>query len=233
MWKDTGLHESPYPFFEAFYDGDGVMKEASSNKAARLLRGKTVHTANKLQGGASLRTVNSRLCGKRGRVLGTIYGRTGAKIIDELSQLSAKLFHADAFITAMARAPIFRVRPELYAAREHTWGDLPIFIRGGDELQLPPVPMEASLLAPLEGTSVVHKAGAGIFASLKHVYRLTTAMRFTNSVLISILEKMRTPGGMKLTNAEWSRLQATEKSAMLQSSLGRNTTMRLATLGMW
>ena len=46
------------------------MKEASSNKAARLLHGKTVHTANKLQGGASLRTIHLLLNEKRGQVLG-------------------------------------------------------------------------------------------------------------------------------------------------------------------
>jgi hypothetical protein len=198
--------------FETFYGKDGVVKEASSNKAARLLHGKTIHTANKLQGGASLRTVHLRLNDKRGQVLGAIYGRTGAKIIDEFSQTCAKLFHADAFITTMARAPIFKLRPEAYAVPEHTWGDMPIFIMAGDELQLPPVPMEASLLAPLEGKSDEHKAGAAIFAGLKHVYRLSTAMRFDDAVLISILGKMRTPGGVRLTEAEWRSLQATEAS---------------------
>ena len=79
---------------------------------------------------------------------------------------------------------------------------MPIFIMGGDELQLPPVPMEASLLAPLEGTSDEHKAGAAIFANLKHVYRLSTAMRFDDPVLISILQKMRTPSGARLSESE-------------------------------
>jgi hypothetical protein len=83
---------------------------------------------------------------------------------------------------------------------------------GGDELQLPLVPMDASLLAPLEGKSDEQKAGAAIFAGLKHVYRLSTAMRFDDPVLIRILEKMRTPGGVSLTEAEWSSLQATEAS---------------------
>ena len=198
------------PLFETFYGPDGVMKEASSNKAARLLGGKTVHTANKLQGGASLRTVHLRLGEKRSDVLGTVYGRTGAKIIDEFSQLAAKLFHADAFITMMARAPIFKLRPEAYAVAEHTWGDMPILVMGGDELQMPPVPMEASLLAPLEGASDEQKAGVAIFAGLKHVYRLSTAMRFDDAVLIGILEKMRTPGGARLSDAEWRSLEATE-----------------------
>ena len=81
---------------------------------------------------------------------------------------------------------------------------------GGDELQLPPVPMQASLLAPLEGCSDEHKAGVAIFSGFKHVYRLTTAMRFDDPVLIAILAKMRMPGGAKLTGAEWTSLEATE-----------------------
>ena len=81
---------------------------------------------------------------------------------------------------------------------------------GSGELQLPPVPMQASLLAPLEDCSDEHKAGVAIFSSLKHVYRLTTAMRFDDPVLNAVLAKMRTPGGAKLTGAEWASLEATE-----------------------
>ena len=81
---------------------------------------------------------------------------------------------------------------------------------GGEELQLPPIPMQVSLLAPLEDCSDEHKAGVAIFSSLKHVYRLTTAMRFDDPMLIAILAKMRTPGGAKLTGAEWASLEATE-----------------------
>ena len=81
---------------------------------------------------------------------------------------------------------------------------------GGDELQLPPVPMQANLLAPLEGCSDEHKAGVAIFSGFRHVYRLTTAMRFDDPVLIAILAKMRTPGGAKLTGAEWASVEATE-----------------------
>ena len=80
----------------------------------------------------------------------------------------------------------------------------------GDELQLPPVPKEDSLLAPLEGCSDEHKAGVAIFAGMKHVYGLTTTMRFDDPVLINILAKMRTLGGAKLTHTEWASFEATE-----------------------
>ena len=61
----------------------------------------------------------------------------------------------------------------------------------GDELQLPPVPFEHSLLASTETTSDEHKAGVHIFSGFSHVYRLQTAMRFQDSVLVDILAKMR------------------------------------------
>ena len=79
----------------------------------------------------------------------------------------------------------------------------------GDELQLPPVPFEHSLLASTDTTSDEHKAGVHIFSGFSHVYRLQTAMRFEDSVLVGILAKMRTPGGAKLTGGEWKALQAT------------------------
>ena len=55
------------PLLEAFYGPQGAMKEASSNKAARLLHGKTMHAANKLHGGSSLRTVHLRLKEERAK----------------------------------------------------------------------------------------------------------------------------------------------------------------------
>ena len=58
----------------------------------------------------------------------------------------------------------------------------------------------------MEGCSDEHKAGVAIFAGLKHVYRLKTAMRFDDPVLIAILTKMRMPGGAKLTEAKWANL---------------------------
>ena len=188
------------------------MEEASSNKAAGLLqgRGKTIHSSNKLTASSSLRTVNLRLNEKKRKVFGVLYGNAGAKLIDEFSQVSGKLLHADAFITTLARAPVYNLRPECYALPEQTWGALPVVVIGGDELQLPPVPMESSLLAPLEGSSDEHKAGVAIFGGMKNVYRFTTAMRYDDPELVAFLDKMQTPGGARLTNKEWSSLERTE-----------------------
>ena len=110
------------PLLDAFYGPRVVMKEASSNKAARLLHGKTMHAANKLNGGSSMRTVHLRLSERRAKVLGNICSKIGGKIIDEHSQINAKVFHANAYITSFARAPIYKPAPERYVQPLETWG---------------------------------------------------------------------------------------------------------------
>ena len=69
------------------------------------------------------------------------------------------------------------------------------------------------MLAPLEGTSAEHKVGAKIFRNAELVFKFSTAMRFTDETLIQILEAMRTPGGRKLSRAQWQALLNTERSA--------------------
>ena len=68
------------PLLEAFYGPQGVMKEASSNKAARLLHGKTMHAANKLHGGSSLRTVHLRVKEELVRKLQNLYSRSAGAL---------------------------------------------------------------------------------------------------------------------------------------------------------
>ena len=133
------------------------------------------------------------------RQRGREHSKLGAKIIDEFSQINAQLFHADAYITTVARAPTYKLAPERYAQALETMGCLPVVCVGGDELKLPPVPMQASLLAPLEGCSDEHKAGVAIFSGFKHVYMLATAMRFDDPGLFCICflrseRSMRTMG---------------------------------------
>ena len=69
------------------------------------------------------------------------------------------------------------------------------------------------MLAPLEGTSNEHKVGAKIFRNAELVFQFSSAMRFTDETLVQILEAMRTPGGRKLSRAQWQALVNTERSA--------------------
>ena len=55
--------------------------------------------------------------------------------------------------------------------------------------------------------------GAKIFRNAELVFQFNTAMRFTDKTLIQILEAMRTPGGRKLSPAQWQALVDTERSA--------------------
>ena len=119
------------------------------------------------------------------------------------------MLHADALRKTYGRQSAFALELSHYADASETWGRLPVVIICGDELQLPPVPMQHSPLASLEGTSDEHKAGVRIFSGFEHVYRLTTAMRFDDPVLVRILQKMRTAGGSRLTAEEWSALKGT------------------------
>ena len=97
------------PLIRAFYGSNGLMKEAQSNKAARNIGGETLHHANKLFGNSSLLVAHLR---PKPSQKGTVnrLNRLGAKIFDEFSQIAAKMLHADAYFTTIARASGFRSR---------------------------------------------------------------------------------------------------------------------------
>ncbi len=162
------------PPLKTFYGSKGLMIEAASNKAARGVGGITLHAANKLLGSFSLMTVHLRTKPRQQAAMNR-FGLLGAKLFDEVSQINSKLFHADAYCTAVGRSGKDGVTVERYADLEQTWGALPIVGVGGDELQLPPVPMQAGLFAPIEGTSHEQKTAVEILNTFTHVYRLTTA----------------------------------------------------------
>ena len=147
------------------------MKEAPSNKAARNIGGETFHNANKLNPTSSLLTPHLRQKPRQQAAMRR-FAQLGAKLFDEFSQALAKLWHADAYCTAVARAAHqsdnkqateLQVDTSKYAEKAHSWGGMPIVIVCGDELQFPPVPMQGGLLAPIEGTSSEQKTSVKIF----------------------------------------------------------------------
>ena len=206
------------PLLRAFYGRDGLMLAGPSNKSARNIGGVTLHKANGLLGNSSLLAVHLRPTSQQQAYVRKMY-RLGAKVFDEFSQILARLFHADAYKTSLARQAAqslldtethIRIDSSRYADMDQSWGSLPIVLAAGDELQFPPIPKEGGLLAPIEGTSDEQKVAARIFSNFTHVYRLTTAMRFHDETLIEILRKMRLEGGCKLKESEWQALHATE-----------------------
>ena len=221
--KTTIINFVLTPVLEEYYGRDGLQKEAPSNKAARGINGVTVHVANNLRGNSSLLTPHLRQKPRQ-----TAYvrrqGRQGARVYDEFSQLNSKLWHADMYMTSVARnlaweaaeqaselqGQDLRPDPARYTDLDQSWGAMPVVVVAGDELQFPCVPAAAGLLAPIIGTSDEQKAAVKCFTSFQDVYKLRTQKRFTDPVLINILEKMRRKGGCKLTSAEWERLESTE-----------------------
>ena len=124
---------------------------------------------------------------------------------------------------SVARQTQYTLVLENYAEPRETAGRVSQYVISGDHLQLPPVPSTQSLLAPTEGTSDEHKAGQGMFAGIERVFLMDTMMLFTDPVLKHILEKMRTPGGARLTDTEWAALKATAVDAdTLDTAPSRN-----------
>ena len=104
-----------------------------------------------------------------------------------------------------------RIHRTNFSGPHERYGRMAILWYSQDHLQLPPVPESSSMLAPLEGTSNEHKVGAKIFRNAERVFQFSSAMRFTDETLVQILEAMRTPGGRKLSRAQWQALVNTER----------------------
>ena len=73
------------PLLRCFYGSRGLLLEASSNKAARLIGGVTIHAANSLRGNSSLMTVHLRLSPNKQKVAERRYACLDGKVFDEFS----------------------------------------------------------------------------------------------------------------------------------------------------
>ena len=186
------------PVLEAYYGPAGVMKEAPSNKAARLIKGSTLHAANGLFGNSSLLTPHLRLKPRAKRYVRQM-GRLGAKIFDEFSQINSRLFHADAYMTSVARARAASdsaqasetssvacsegvvVEASKYTDPEHSWGAMPVVVVSGDELQFPCVPQARGLLASIVGTGDEQKCCGEIVFQLRRSLQAHHSKAFPRS----------------------------------------------------
>ena len=186
---------------------EDVLRRAPSNKPARLIGGRTMHSGQGLTPENSMRTAPLAFNAQSQQKLSITHADAGVLYIDESSQLQGELNHAAALRTTYARESKYSLNRNNFEL-----GRIPILWYSQDHLQLPPVPESSSMLAPLEGTSAEHKVGAKIFRNAELVFKFSTAMRFTDETLIQILEAMRTPGGRKLSGAQWQALLNTERS---------------------
>ena len=202
--------------FRRFYGEKGLVVTAFSNKAARLIGGKTSHTLTKIRGGQSLSMPRLRVqSDKERRALAAVWAPAGALVKDEFTQQPGALEHAVAVRATYGRERYHDLRCADYARPETNYASLPYVITAGDPLQFPPVPASSSLLAEPDGQMKEHRVAQSMFEDQDYVCELKTTMRFRGDpILTSILAKMRTPGedraNLKLTEEEWRVLQSTD-----------------------
>ena len=212
--KTTMLLKVISPLLETFFAC--VARATPSNKAARNFKAKTIHSLSGLRPVDSLRTANLRIRSDAIRKkMDAVQVRAGALLIDEALQVQGQLWHACCLLFTIARERQYNLKLSDYAMQRQIAGRVSFLCLSGDHLQLPPVPKRTSLVAPLDNANDEQKAGAAMFSNIEHVFIMKTMMRFRDPVLRSILEKMRTPGGEKLTPSEWQALQATHVDADL------------------
>jgi hypothetical protein len=198
------------PLCRAFFGPAGVVLAAPSNKAARLIHGKTFHGLLGFTPDSSLRTSALALTTQKRVKLERTFLPMGAFLKDEFSMLPGQMNHAAALLATYARESEFRLRREDYAKPRERAGRVPVMLDAGDHLQLPPVPKKNSLFAPLKHTSQEHRVGAGIFRNAQYVFQMQQMMRFKDDVLVRILNTMRTLGGKALATSDWQALLDTE-----------------------
>lgn len=141
------------PLIRKFFGQQSCVPLASSNKAARLIGGRTLHSCVGLRADSSLRTSAIALQGSaRARLEKRLGGAAGAAV-DEWSQAPAKLFHALCLGFTYARRPLYNLPVHRHTEQPELCGRIPFLILSGDELQLPPVPQSSGFLGDLENTS--------------------------------------------------------------------------------
>ena len=151
--KTMVLKDLIVPLLETYFRPAGVIKEAPSNKAARLIGGRTIHSGNGLTATTSLRTCQLGLNAQTRRKMEVTLVQADARLIDEWSQLSATLNHAAALRSTYARETAYQLVKGDYSLPKERFGRIPVLIYTGDSLQLPPIPSHGSLLAALDHAS--------------------------------------------------------------------------------
>jgi len=155
--KTTLAVEVILPLLEAYYRPEGVLRRAPSNKPARLIGGRTMHSGQGLTPENSMRTASLALNAQSRQKLSITHADAGVLYIDESSQLQGELNHAASLRTTYARESQYGLNRNNYSGPRERYGRIAILWYSQDHLQLPPVPESSSMLAPLEGKATSTK----------------------------------------------------------------------------
>ena len=92
--KTTLATEVILPLLETYYHPEGVLRRAPSNKPARIIGGRTMHSGQGLTPENSMRTAALALNPQSRQKLNLTHEDAGVLYIDESSQLQGELNHA-------------------------------------------------------------------------------------------------------------------------------------------
>ena len=154
--KTTRALDVLFPLMEVFFGSHGVLRRAPSNKPAKLIGGRTMHSSQGLTPQDSLRTHDLALKPQARQKLARTHLEAGALYIDEYSQLLSEINNASALRTTYARESAHGLGKSVYHMPREHHDRMAILGYSGDHLQLPPVPGSSSLLAPIDGVSKEH-----------------------------------------------------------------------------
>ena len=114
------------PLCNAFFDQRGVVLSAPSNKAARGIHAKTLHSLLGFKPDSSLRTAALALSAQKRVKLERTFLQAGVMLHDEHSMLAGTMNHAASLVTTYAREAKFSLRREDYARPRERYGRMPI-----------------------------------------------------------------------------------------------------------
>lgn len=206
--KSWMLNQVVAPLITRFFEGDNAyVPVCATNAGARHIRGRTLHVAAGLTAKTSLKISALNLTPELQRKMKETTKNIACLAIDEISQVSAPLFHAAALRFSLARESTQKLKLEKYLQRDQSFGRCFAVLLLGDFLQLPPVPETTSLLQPVQYTTYEQQQARALLQTFDQVFQFNSSKRFTDPHLIEILQCMRTGG--TISDSAWKALQKT------------------------
>ena len=114
------------PLLEAYYHPEGVLRRAPSNKPARLIGGRTMHSGQGLTPENSMRTAALALNAQSQHKLSITTVDAGVLHIDESSMLQGELNHAASLRTTYVRESKYKLNRNIYSGPSERYGRMAI-----------------------------------------------------------------------------------------------------------
>ena len=132
--KTTLATEVILPLLEAYYHPEGVLRRAPSNKPARIIGGRTMHSGQGLTPENSMRTASLALNAQFQQKLSITQADAGVLHIDESSQMQGDLHHTAALRTTYARESKYSLNRHNYSSPRERYERIAILWYSQDHL---------------------------------------------------------------------------------------------------